>query len=103
MTRVIFEWTEGIKAMTKIHIEDIIHASRELKQITETTPLQKSELLSSLYDCNVWLKREDLQVVRSFKIRGAYHAMLGLPAEERGRGVVCASAGNHAQGVAYSC
>jgi len=89
--------------MNKIQIEDIIHASRELKQITETTPLQKNALLSSMYECSVWLKREDMQVVRSFKIRGAYHAILNLPMEERSRGVVCASAGNHAQGVAYSC
>lgn len=86
--------------MNKIQIEDIIHASRELKQITETTPLQKNALLSSMYECSVWLKREDMQVVRSFKIRGAYHAILNLPMEERSRGVVCASAGNHAQGVA---
>src|SRR5690625_1546376 len=89
--------------MNKIQIEDIIHASRELKQITETTPLQKNALLSSMYECSVWLKREDMQVVRSFKIRGAYHAILNLPMEERSRGVVCASAGYHAQGVAYSC
>lgn len=87
----------------KIPVEDIILASRELKQIAETTPLQKSELLSKIYECNVWLKREDLQVVRSFKIRGAYHAMLHLSPDAREKGVVCASAGNHAQGVAYSC
>src|SRR5690606_21981206 len=65
--------------------------------------LQRSEILSSQYGCNVYLKREDLQVVRSFKIRGAYHFMQAMSEEERARGVVCASAGNHAQGVAYSC
>lgn len=93
------------KRMTpvKLHIEGMINASRELQNVAEVTPLQKSEHLSERYDCNVYLKREDLQVVRSFKIRGAYHAMVSLPAEARERGVVCASAGNHAQGVAYSC
>lgn len=87
----------------KIAIEDIINASRELQQVAEKTPLQRHEWLSARYDCNVLLKREDLQVVRSFKIRGAYHAVQSLSPDVRQRGVVCASAGNHAQGVAYSC
>ena len=55
------------------------------------------------YQCNVYLKREDLQVVRSYKLRGAYNMMSSLPAEQLQKGVVCASAGNHAQGFAYSC
>ena len=59
--------------------------------------------LSRQYQCNVFLKREDLQVVRSYKLRGAYNMMSSLPAEQLQRGVVCASAGNHAQGFAYSC
>lgn len=84
-------------------VEEILHASRVLNPVIEQTPLQKHGLLSSRYDCNVWLKREDLQVVRSFKLRGAYAFMRSMSEEEGKRGVVCASAGNHAQGVAYSC
>jgi threonine dehydratase len=87
----------------KVHIEDIIRASHALSKVIEPSPLQRNELLSKKYDCNVYLKREDLQVVRSFKIRGAYNAIHLLSEEERKNGVVCASAGNHAQGVAYSC
>ncbi|KHF27685.1 L-threonine dehydratase catabolic TdcB [Anoxybacillus sp. BCO1] len=64
---------------------------------------KKNELLSERYDCHVYFKREDLQVVRSFKIRGAYYRMKSLSEEEKKNGIVCASAGNHAQGVAYSC
>lgn len=89
--------------MTTIHIQDIIHAGRMLKPVIQQTPLQRHELLSNRYGCNVYLKREDLQVIRSFKLRGAYHVMRGMDEEECRRGVVCASAGNHAQGVAYSC
>jgi threonine dehydratase len=67
------------------------------------TPLQHNLQLSEEFGCNVYLKREDLQVVRSYKIRGAYNKISSLSDEEQKRGVVCASAGNHAQGVAYSC
>ncbi|MFA9557023.1 threonine ammonia-lyase IlvA [Evansella sp. AB-rgal1] len=87
----------------KISIKDIIIAHQVLKDIVVNTPLQKDEILSERYQCNVFLKREDLQVVRSFKIRGAYNLMQSLSNEELQHGVVCASAGNHAQGVAYSC
>jgi threonine dehydratase len=59
--------------------------------------------LSEKYDCNVFVKREDLQIVRSYKIRGAYNKMSTTPQELLDKGVVCASAGNHAQGVAFSC
>ena len=59
--------------------------------------------LSRKYGCNVFLKREDLQVVRSYKLRGAYNMMSNRSAKQLKRGVVCASAGNHAQGFAYSC
>ncbi|SDH42621.1 threonine ammonia-lyase IlvA [Alteribacillus bidgolensis] len=89
--------------MGKIHIEDIIIANQTLKDVVTHTPLQKNQVLSERYDANVYLKREDLQVVRSFKIRGAFHVMHSLPKESMENGVVCASAGNHAQGVAYSC
>ena len=86
-----------------ITIEEIIKAGQALKSVITNTPLQKNDILSEKYECNVFLKREDLQVVRSFKIRGAYYLMQGIPKEAVTNGVVCASAGNHAQGVAYSC
>jgi threonine dehydratase len=88
---------------TSLKLEDIIVASHVLKDVVHHTPLQKNFILSEKYNCNVYLKREDLQVVRSFKIRGAYHLMRSLPPEKLDKGVVCASAGNHAQGMAYSC
>lgn len=89
--------------MGTVHIEDIIIANQRLKDVVTHTPLQKNQVLSERYDCNVYLKREDLQVVRSFKIRGAFHQISSLTIEELNNGIVCASAGNHAQGVAYSC
>ncbi|MFV9509707.1 threonine ammonia-lyase IlvA [Tepidibacillus sp. LV47] len=89
--------------MSQVQIKDIIIANQALKDVVTKTPLQRNEILSNRYQCNVYLKREDLQVVRSFKIRGAYYFIQSLTDEERKRGVVCASAGNHAQGVAYSC
>ncbi|USK58485.1 threonine ammonia-lyase IlvA [Peribacillus asahii] len=86
-----------------IQLEDILIAYRELKEIVAHTPLQKNARLSEKYNCNVYLKREDLQHVRSFKLRGAYYKMSTLTEEETKNGVVCASAGNHAQGVAFAC
>jgi len=88
---------------SSVKLEDIIVASHVLKDVVHHTPLQKNFILSEKYNCNVFLKREDLQVVRSFKIRGAYNLMRSLPEERLHKGVVCASAGNHAQGMAYSC
>src|SRR5438045_6007314 len=82
---------------------DFAGAALRLKKIVTKTPLQRSTHLSKKYDCNVFLKREDLQVVRSYKLRGAYNMMSSLPKEQLDRGVVCASAGNHAQGFAFSC
>lgn len=82
---------------------DFAGASLRLKKIVNRTPLQLNHNLSKKYDCNVFLKREDLQVVRSYKLRGAYNMMSRLPEEQLQQGVVCASAGNHAQGFAYSC
>ncbi|MFK7926182.1 MAG: threonine ammonia-lyase IlvA [Bacteroidia bacterium] len=81
----------------------IMEANQRLKGVVEASPLQKNLNLSDIYDCEVLLKREDLQVVRSYKIRGAYNRMSELDEEERKKGIVCASAGNHAQGVALSC
>ena len=78
-------------------------AALRLKDIVNRTPLQFNHNLSRKYKCNIFLKREDLQVVRSYKLRGAYNMMSSLPKEQLQQGVVCASAGNHAQGFAYSC
>jgi threonine dehydratase len=93
---------EVIKKKT-VQVEDILIAYQKLKDIVAHTPLQKNERLSEKYECNVYLKREDLQHVRSFKLRGAYYMMNTLSKEELANGVVCASAGNHAQGVAFAC
>src|SRR5215207_4236921 len=82
---------------------DFNAAALRLKKIVYRTPLQRNTHLSKKYDCNIFLKREDLQVVRSYKLRGAYNMMSSLSKEELERGVVCASAGNHAQGFAFSC
>ena len=82
---------------------DFAGAAVRLKKVVTQTPLQLSRSLSKKYNCKVYLKREDLQIVRSYKIRGAYNMMSSLPAEQLAKGVVCASAGNHAQGFAYSC
>jgi threonine dehydratase len=74
-----------------------------LKKVVNKTPLSFNPNLSRMYNANIFLKREDLQVVRSYKLRGAYNKMSTLATEQLKRGVVCASAGNHAQGFAYSC
>ncbi len=78
-------------------------AADRLQGIAHHTPLQLNSNLSRKYMANVYLKREDLQVVRSYKLRGAYNMMRSLRYEQIAKGVVCASAGNHAQGFAYSC
>ncbi|MBX2968175.1 MAG: threonine ammonia-lyase IlvA [Cyclobacteriaceae bacterium] len=82
---------------------DITKAHETLKDVVLKTPLQFHRKLSERFKAEIYLKREDLQVVRSYKIRGAYNLIQGLTKEERSRGIVCASAGNHAQGVAFSC
>ena len=82
---------------------DFTAAALRLQKVVTKTPLQLNRNLSKKYQCNILLKREDMQVVRSYKIRGAYNMMSSLPAEQLEKGVVCASAGNHAQGFAYSC
>lgn len=78
-------------------------AHERLRKVVRKTPLEYNQRLSQRYRCNVYLKREDLQVVRSYKIRGAYNMMAQLSPEVLAQGVVCASAGNHAQGFAYAC
>lgn len=86
-----------------IAINEILAAYNCIKGVVEKTPLRKSEILSERYSANIYLKREDQQMVRSYKIRGAYYKIASLSDEDRHKGVVCASAGNHAQGVAYAC
>ncbi|EAC8050186.1 threonine ammonia-lyase [Listeria monocytogenes] len=83
--------------------EDVEKAYEVLKSVVKHTPLEYDFYLSEKYHCNVYLKREDLQRVRSFKLRGAFYAISRLSTEQLEKGVVCASAGNHAQGVAYTC
>jgi len=78
-------------------------AAEVLKSVVLKTPLQFHRKLSEKFKAEIYLKREDLQVVRSYKLRGAYNLIQSLSDEQRKRGVVCASAGNHAQGVAFSC
>jgi threonine dehydratase len=82
---------------------DVDAAAARLASVVRRTPLDASERLSDRLGHPVWLKREDLQLCRSYKVRGAYAVIASLGAEERARGVVCASAGNHGQGVAYAC
>src|SRR5579862_9579913 len=82
---------------------DFVKAKERIGKIVAKTPLQLNRSLSRRYQANIYLKREDLQVVRSYKLRGAYNMMSSLSEEKLRNGVVCASAGNHAQGFAYSC
>lgn len=82
---------------------DVPAAARVLKDVVLNTPLHFHRKLSERFSAEIFLKREDLQVVRSYKIRGAYNLMQSLEPHQRKNGVVCASAGNHAQGVAFSC
>ncbi len=84
-------------------VEAIDKASQVLDEILEPTPFQRNANLSDIYDAEVYLKREDLQMVRSYKIRGAYNKIRTIDPELMKNGIVCASAGNHAQGVAFSC
>lgn len=93
--------TRSLKSwLDKLHFGE---AAERLQPVVIRTPLQWNANLSRRYQCNVYLKREDLQVVRSYKLRGAFNMISSLPQEQLQKGVVCASAGNHAQGFAFSC
>lgn len=83
--------------------KEVLAAKKQLEGVVPTTPLIESLNLSDEFGSTVLLKREDLQIVRSYKIRGAYNKISSLTEAEKKQGIVCASAGNHAQGVAYSC
>ncbi len=86
-----------------VSAQTIEQAAERLKGIVTETPLHYNKRLSDATGAEVWLKREDLQPVRSYKLRGAYNLIAQLSDAERSAGVVCASAGNHGQGVAYAC
>jgi len=89
--------------MSKVSAEDVRAAAVRIRDVVLRTPLERNDRLSELVGADVWLKREDLQPVRSYKLRGAYNFIASLTPEERVNGVICASAGNHGQGVAYTC
>jgi len=86
-----------------LEVKDIEDAYLRLKPVINHTPLLLNDYLSEKYACKIYLKREDLQIARSYKLRGAYNKISRLPANQLKTGIVCASAGNHSQGVAYVC
>ena len=80
------------------------NATAKMRNLFAATPLQRNDFLSARFDADIWLKREDLSPVRSYKIRGAFNAMTKALATQPNQSTfVCASAGNHAQGVAFNC
>ncbi|MDB4344427.1 threonine ammonia-lyase IlvA [bacterium] len=87
----------------QVSLENVKKAAILLSDVALKTPLMRNENLAQKFSSNIVLKREDLQQVRSYKIRGAYNKIASLSQDQLNRGVVCASAGNHAQGVAFSC
>ena len=93
----------SVKVSYQPTIQAVQKASENLTNVALKTPLIKNDRYSREYGANIFFKREDLQLVRSYKIRGAYHKISSLSEEQRLRGIVCASAGNHAEGVALSC
>ena len=103
MNKTHTQTAELPKSSLKSPVLEFHKAAARLKKVVNRTPLMYSHNLSRKYKCNLFLKREDLQVVRSYKLRGAYNMMSTLPRQQLQLGVVCASAGNHAQGFAYSC
>jgi threonine dehydratase len=92
------------KPVTDLNLfQEILQAKKQFEGVVFPTPIGLSMNFSDEFKATVLLKREDLQVVRSYKIRGAYNKISSLTTAEKAQGIVCASAGNHAQGVAYSC
>ncbi len=87
----------------KPKLEAVKEAAERISKVVLKTPLAESFTYSKRFEANVLLKREDLQQVRSYKIRGAYNKISSLPGDQLKKGVICASAGNHAQGVAFAC
>jgi threonine dehydratase len=101
--RVTDPAAEPLTAPPEVTVDDVDAAASLLRGVVDPTPLERSDRLSALTGAEVFLKREDLQPTRSYKGRGAYTFLARLSAEQKGAGVVCASAGNHAQGVAFAC
>ena len=97
------EYTTKAINSNMINLADIQSAANRLKDVVIRTPLVRNHNFSDRFEANIYFKREDLQVVRSYKIRGAYNKICSLTPSDQAKGIVCASAGNHAQGVAYSC
>jgi len=93
----------GNGPLSSVSAADVDGAATRIAGVVTPTPLQLSDRLSATTGANVYLKREDLQTVRSYKLRGAYNLLVQLSDEELAAGVVCSSAGNHAQGFAYAC
>ncbi len=91
------------KKIYKPQVEAVKEAVERISKVVVKTPLMQSFTYTNKFSANVMLKREDLQQVRSYKIRGAYNKISSLPKEQLNKGVICASAGNHAQGVAFAC
>lgn len=87
----------------RLTLESVRQAARRISKVVVKTPLAPSFTYSNRFSANILLKREDLQQVRSYKIRGAYNKIASLAQDQLDRGVICASAGNHAQGVAFAC
>ena len=96
------EQKEIKKYLEQDHIKEISIAAERLKGVIKSTPLIKSEYYSSDYGCEIWMKPENMQLTGSFKIRGAYNKIASLEKDKLKKGIVSASAGNHAQGVAFS-
>ena len=94
---------ESASLETVVSLGKVEKAAKNLAGVIYKTPLMKNLWLSQTYGADIYLKREDLQIVRSYKIRGAYNKMSTLRPEESAKEIVCSSAGNHAQGVAYAC
>ena len=86
-----------------VSLEKVKLALNNLNNITLSTPLELIDSYSNLFSSNVYVKREDLQITRSFKIRGSFNKILSLSDKQKENGIVCSSAGNHAQGVSFSC
>src|SRR5665213_2958599 len=93
----------GMSERAELTPTAVATAAAALRSVVRETPVERSERLSHELGTDVWLKREDLQIGRSYKVRGAYNVISSLTPSEQRLGVTCASAGNHAQGVAFSC
>jgi threonine dehydratase len=95
--------SQSPRTSSPLSAADIDEAAERISGVVALSPLQRSDRLSAVTGAQVYLKREDLQTVRSYKLRGAYNLLMQLTPEEIAAGVVCSSAGNHAQGFALAC